>query len=111
MAYSVELKDFYFTPPRKSKGVLNNISLKVKAGEFVSLIGRNGEGKTSIIKAISGELEEYTSGTVKVGATEGAGPIHKFGNVGVVHQFVQDDLIDALSISTNIQYRQDAKAV
>lgn len=106
MAYSVELNDFNFTPPRKSKGVLNNISLKVNAGEFVTLIGRNGEGKTSIIKAISGELEDYTSGTVKVGAIEGAGPIHKFGNVGVVHQFVQDDLIDELSISTNIQYRQ-----
>lgn len=106
MAYSVELKNFNFTPPQKAKGVLNNVSLKVQEGEFVSLIGRNGEGKTSIIKAISGELDEYTSGFVKVGAVEGSGPIHKSGNVGVVHQFVQDDLIDALSISTNIQIRQ-----
>lgn len=105
MAYSVELTNYYFTPT-KIKGVLKGVNFKVKEGEFVSLVGRNGEGKTSIIKAISGELEENTSGLVKVGAMEGAGPIHRSGDVGIVHQFVQDDLIDTLSISKNIQIRQ-----
>ncbi len=105
MAYSVELNNYSFNPT-KTKGVLNNISLNIKAGEYVALVGRNGEGKTSIIKAISGELEENTSGTVKVGVAEGTTQIHKLGEVGIVHQFVQDDLIDSLSISKNIQIRQ-----
>lgn len=109
MGYSVELKNITFKPPRtKQKGVLNNISFKVNESEFVTLIGRNGHGKTSIIKAISGELEQsYVQGSVIVGNNEINELIHKRAHgVGIVHQYVQDDLIQSLSISKNIQIRQ-----
>ncbi len=36
--------------------VLKNISFEVKTGEFVGLIGPNGSGKTTVIRAISGLL-------------------------------------------------------
>lgn len=43
--------------------VLRNVSLEVKQGEFLALIGSNGTGKTTILKLILGELKA-TSGEI-----------------------------------------------
>lgn len=108
--YNVVIDNFSFFPQTEStKGVLNNINLNIRAGEFVSIIGRNGHGKTSIMRAIAGELDEghKTNGIVKIGNILIDKPINeKINGVGIVHQFVQFDLIDTLSISKNIQIRQ-----
>ena len=37
--------------------VFNNASLAIKRGEKVSFVGRNGEGKSTMIKAIMGEID------------------------------------------------------
>ena len=34
--------------------VIQGVSLEVKSGEIVSLIGRNGAGKTTILKSVMG---------------------------------------------------------
>lgn len=46
------------------KTLLESFSLEVKRGEKVSIIGRNGIGKTSILKLIQG-INEHTKGTVE----------------------------------------------
>jgi branched-chain amino acid transport system ATP-binding protein len=38
-------------------GVLENVSLSVGAGEFLGLVGRNGVGKTTLLKAIAGPVK------------------------------------------------------
>ncbi|OJG90663.1 ABC transporter [Enterococcus silesiacus] len=43
--------------------VLNSVSLEVKKGDIYGLIGRNGSGKTTIMKLIAG-LSEQTSGEI-----------------------------------------------
>jgi putative ABC transport system ATP-binding protein len=109
MSYQVTVRDLSFRPPDNSlKGVLNDVSFSVEAGEFVSIVGRNGQGKTTIIRAIAGELDpHYTSGEVYVGNNRVTEPVHTAASgVGIVHQFVQDDLIESLSIMKNIQIRQ-----
>jgi zinc transport system ATP-binding protein len=45
--------------------ILKNINLDIKKGEFVSIIGHNGAGKTSLLKLING-LINPTSGTIKI---------------------------------------------
>ena len=47
---------------------LQNISLDVKKGEVVGIIGLNGSGKSTLLKIISGILKP-TKGTVKVSGT------------------------------------------
>ena len=42
---------------------LKNISLKVGAGDIVTIIGANGAGKTTLLKAISGVIQSE-SGTI-----------------------------------------------
>ncbi|MHA1394297.1 MAG: ABC transporter ATP-binding protein [Promethearchaeota archaeon] len=44
--------------------VINNISLNIKEGEIVCLLGSNGAGKSTILKAISG-IKEIFSGYMK----------------------------------------------
>lgn len=43
---------------------LNNISVKVKPGEFVGLIGPNGSGKTTLLRLIAGIIQP-TLGSIK----------------------------------------------
>jgi cell division transport system ATP-binding protein len=45
---------------------LNQVNLHIKPGEFVSVVGQSGTGKTTMIKALIGE-EKVTSGRVIVG--------------------------------------------
>ena len=40
-----------------SKGVFSDANIEVRRGEKVALVGRNGEGKTTLMRAIMGELE------------------------------------------------------
>lgn len=38
----------------KTDKAINNVSLEINEGEFISIIGVNGSGKSSLIKLISG---------------------------------------------------------
>jgi energy-coupling factor transport system ATP-binding protein len=48
-----------------SKSVLKDIDIEICAGEVIALMGRNGAGKSSLLKTIVG-LHEATSGMVSV---------------------------------------------
>lgn len=49
------------------KILFENLNMKVKFGDRVSIIGKNGTGKTTIIKMILGE-ENIDSGEIKIGS-------------------------------------------
>ncbi|HNX11245.1 MAG TPA: cell division ATP-binding protein FtsE [bacterium] len=46
--------------------ILNDVNLKIEAGEFVSLVGQSGAGKTTLVKILTGE-ERVSTGQVIVG--------------------------------------------
>jgi len=69
--------------------VLFNLSMNVEAKEIVSIIGRNGVGKTSTIKAIMG-LIDIVSGSIQLNSTEISSlPTYKRGRLGIA--YVPDD--------------------
>ena len=59
-----EVKDAVIGYPQKT--VLNGANLIVKRGEKVAFVGRNGEGKTTMMRVLMGELEP-SAGEAKVG--------------------------------------------
>lgn len=63
-SYCVTLEHIGVTFKNNAK-ILRDINLNIKKGEFVSLIGRSGCGKTTLLKVISG-LIKPDSGTINV---------------------------------------------
>ena len=59
----IELRNVCFRYAETERFVLENVSLKVKAGTFVTIMGPSGGGKTTLLKIMLGLLEP-TSGEV-----------------------------------------------
>ena len=85
--------------------ILKGISLDVKKGEFLSVVGPSGNGKSTLLNMITG-IDRPTSGEVIVTGQ----PIHKMSEdklaawrgeyVGIIFQFFQ--MLPALSLLQNV---------
>jgi len=63
---SLTLEDISFSYPGTDKAVLNDITLKLRPGEKVGIVGRTGAGKSTLGKLCVG-LYQPVKGSVKVG--------------------------------------------
>jgi nitrate/nitrite transport system ATP-binding protein len=70
-----QLGKTYPTPSGASAVIVENFDLKIRKGEFVTLIGHSGCGKSTVLSMIAG-LTDITSGGVILSGKEvvGAGP-------------------------------------
>lgn len=57
LAGDVELKDVTYTFPGASGPIIQNLSLKIPAGQKVAVVGRMGSGKSTISRLIAGLIE------------------------------------------------------
>ena len=65
LPYEIELKNMSYRYEGADKDTLSDISLKIKPGEKIAIVGLNGAGKTTLIKNICG-LYSTTAGSIKV---------------------------------------------
>lgn len=66
---SIELKNVSFTYPQKEVPSIHNLSLSIKKGERIALVGENGAGKTTLVKLITG-LYVPTKGEIVINGQE-----------------------------------------
>jgi NitT/TauT family transport system ATP-binding protein len=79
---------------------LDNISLDVKHGEFVSIVGPSGCGKTSLLEIIAG-LRQLTAGSVTIDGRPADDPRIR-RRIGVVFQ--EDTLFPWRSVLANVTF-------
>ncbi|MCJ2032935.1 ABC transporter ATP-binding protein [Methylobacterium sp. J-068] len=82
--------------------ILQGVSLEVRAGEIVCLLGRNGAGKTSTLKAASGLLAPR-AGRVRFHGTDLTGwPAHRIARAGLTLVPEDRGIFSLLSVEENL---------
>ncbi|MBI5304733.1 MAG: ABC transporter ATP-binding protein [Chloroflexi bacterium] len=108
----IEIKDVVKSFPvgNGEATILKGVSFAVKPGEFVSIVGPSGNGKSTLLNMVTG-IDRPTRGEIIVTGQ----PVHKMsedklaawrgGAVGIIFQFFQ--MLPALSLLQNIMLPMD----
>ncbi len=103
----IEIRDVVKSFPLGNSEVtiLKGISFAVKPGEFVSIVGPSGNGKSTLLNMVTG-IDRPSSGEIMVTGK----PVHKMSedqlagwrgqNLGIIFQFFQ--MLPALSLLQNV---------
>lgn len=96
----------YSDPKGAPDAVLQEVSFEIKEGEFVSIVGKSGAGKTTLVRLILG-LEVPTSGEVYFGninlGEANSSEIQEIRRrIGVVHQDYK--LLPKKTVYENVAY-------
>ncbi len=82
--------------------ILRGVNLKIENGEIVSLLGRNGVGRSTTCKAIMGEVEPI--GSIKFNGTELAGKkAFEVANAGLGYVPENRDIFPGLTTRQNLE--------
>lgn len=60
--YPIILDDVSFLYPRSEAPVIDHVSLKIRRGEFVGIVGPTGSGKSTLLALMSGIIPHYDHG-------------------------------------------------
>jgi len=91
--------------------VLHGVSLSARAGEVVSLLGRNGAGKSTTLKAIVG-LVEVSDGAVRFdGRDITRYPTHEISRLGIGYVPEDRRIFGDLTVAENLMVGQKGGGV
>src|SRR6187399_77622 len=82
---------------------LFGITMSVKAGEAVAVIGANGAGKTTLLRVISGLLPASAGETMMEGLSLRTIPPHRVVETGIAHVPESRRLFPRLSVEGNLK--------
>ena len=82
--------------------ILHGVEFAVERGEVVTLLGRNGAGRTTTLKSILGMVGRR-SGSIMVNGTETSHwPTHKIAHLGVGYCPEERGIFSSLSVEENL---------
>ncbi|HEY2630456.1 MAG TPA: ABC transporter ATP-binding protein [Usitatibacter sp.] len=83
--------------------VLHGVDLAVNKGEVVTLLGRNGAGRTSTLKSVLGLVGRRT-GSIMVNGQETIGlPTYKIAHLGIGYCPEERGIFSSLTVEENLQ--------
>src|SRR5688572_9523095 len=94
-----------YETPSGSFTALQNINLRIRAGEFVAVVGKSGSGKTTLLNVLAG-IDRPTGGSITIDSTrldslsESQLAEWRGRTIGLVFQFFQ--LLPTLTIVENV---------
>jgi len=82
--------------------ILNGVNFSINEGEVVSLLGRNGVGRSTTVKAIMGEVPPL--GSVRFRGEQIAGlPNHRVSRLGLGYVPENRDIFPTLTVRQNLE--------
>jgi branched-chain amino acid transport system ATP-binding protein len=81
---------------------VRDVSLSVRVGEVVTLIGANGAGKTSIVKALSGLVPKAAGKATFRGKDITSIPAHEVTRLGLIHVPEGRKLVPNMTVEENL---------
>jgi branched-chain amino acid transport system permease protein len=90
---------------------LDDVSMTVRAGEVLGLIGPNGSGKTTLVNAITG-IFPARSGTISFGGVDITSALpHDIARTGIARTFQTVAVVDELSVIDNVALARGAPTI
>ena len=82
--------------------VLHGVDMVVNKGEVVTLLGRNGAGRTSTLKSVLGLVGRRT-GSIKVNGVETLGmPTYRIAHLGIAYCPEERGIFSSLTVEENL---------
>lgn len=82
---------------------LQNINLKVASGEFLSVLGRNGVGKTTLMRSILGLMDRVTGRLVLDDADISGLRTHQRAKAGIAYVPQGRGILPRFTVRENLQ--------
>jgi len=98
--FDIEFENVRFAYPGTDREILKGVSFRINHGEKISIVGENGQGKTTVIKLMIG-LFKPDSGTIKIGGK----PLNQFSYKSKIKLFgpiFQDFVKYSMSLKDNV---------
>jgi branched-chain amino acid transport system ATP-binding protein len=83
--------------------VLNDVSIKVEAGQFVAIVGPNGAGKTTLFKTVSGIVRPSFGSITFEGVDLLSIPASRRAHLGIAHVPEGRQVFASLTVMENLE--------
>jgi branched-chain amino acid transport system ATP-binding protein len=98
----LEVKDLYVGYYR-DLNILQNISIRAEKGKITTVLGANGVGKSTLLKAIYGFLKPNAGEILLEGKKVGGVPTHKLINMGLSYIPQQPGIFRWMTVEENLE--------
>lgn len=82
--------------------ILHGIDVSLRRGELVTLLGRNGAGRTTTLRAIMGLVSRRTGSIMVKGQETISMPTHKIAHLGIGYCPEERGIYSSLSVEENL---------